>query len=137
MPKLCLFGLLLNIIYHFCTGDHFSKLVKNMFPDSAVAKQFHCSRTKTSVLTRFGNGKYSLDQLIQRLTSNSPPVFFSLLVDESNDRGVEVEDLVVLVRLFDFKKMKAVTHFIDLPSVTNGTAAAIFLKLMSVSQVLV
>ena len=38
-----------------------------MFPDSAVAKQFHCSHTKTSVLTRFGNGKYSLDQLIQRL----------------------------------------------------------------------
>ena len=107
----------------FRTGDHFSKLVKNMFPDSAVAKQFHCSRTKTSVLSRFGNGKYSLDQLIQRLTS---PVFFSLLVDESYDRGVEVKDLVVVVRLFDFKIMKAVTRFIDLPSVTNGTAAAIF-----------
>ena len=82
-----------------------------MFPDSAVAKQFHCSRTKTSVLTRFGNGKYSLDQLIQRLTSDSPPVFFSLLVDESNDRGVEVKDLVVLVCLFDFKIMKAVTRY--------------------------
>ena len=51
-----------------------------MFPHSAVAKQFHCSCTKTSVLTRFGNGKFSLDQLIQMLTSDSPPVFLAYLL---------------------------------------------------------
>jgi len=48
----------------FRTGDHFSKLAKSMFPDSAIAKQFHCSHTKTSVLTQFGNGKFSLDIVI-------------------------------------------------------------------------
>ena len=37
-----------------------------------------------------------------------------------------MKDLVVLVHLFDFKIMKAVTRFIDLPSVTTCTAAAIF-----------
>lgn len=38
-----------NLPFH--TGDHFTKLVKTMFPDSEIAKQFQCSRTKTSVLT--------------------------------------------------------------------------------------
>ena len=33
----------------FRIGDHFTKLVKKMFPDSVIAKYFQCSRTKTSV----------------------------------------------------------------------------------------
>ena len=56
-------------------------------------------------------------------------VFFSLLVDESNDRGVEAKDLVVLLRFFDMFVMKAVTRFIDLPTANDGTAAAIFAKI--------
>ena len=52
------------------------------------------------MLTRFGNGKICQDQLIEQLTSDIP-VYFSLLVDESNDRGVEAKDLVVLLRFFD------------------------------------
>ena len=57
------------------------------------------------------------------------PVFYSLLVDESNDRGVEAKDLVVLVRFFDRRVMRAVTRFIGLPTANDGTAAAIFDKL--------
>ena len=83
----------------FRTGDHFTKLVKQMFPDSNIAKRFHCSRTKTSVLVRYVNGSFSHDQVVERLTTT--PIFFSLLVDESNDRGVEAKDLVVLLRFFD------------------------------------
>lgn len=78
----------------FRVGDHFTKLVKSMFPDSNVARQFQCSRTKTSVLVRYGNGSFSHDTVLGTLTS-SPPVYYSLLVDESNDRGVEAKDLVV------------------------------------------
>lgn len=112
----------------FRTGDHFTKLVKSMFPDSEIAKRFQCSRTKTSVLTRFGNGKFCQDQLVNTLISTDMPVFFSLLIDESNDRGVEAKDLAILVRFFDPVIMKAVTRFLDLPTANNGTAAAIFEK---------
>ena len=111
----------------FRTGDHFTKLVKQMFPDSNIAKRFHCSRTKTSVLVRYGNGSFSHDQVVERLTTT--PIFFSLLVDESNDRGVEAKDLVVLLRFFDPSAMKAVTRFIDLPTSNDGSAAAIFAKM--------
>ena len=112
----------------FRTADHFTKLVKTMFPDPEVARQFQCSRTKTSVLTRFGNGKFCHDQLIVRLTSDTP-VYFSLLVDESNYRGVEAKDLVVLLRFFDSSVMKAVTRFVDLPTANDGRALAIFTEI--------
>ena len=113
----------------FRTGDHFTKLVKKMFPDSEIARQFQCSRTKTSVITNYGNGKWVHDQLVASLTDSSQPVFFSLLVDESNDRGVEAKDLVVLVRFFDPTVMRAVTRFLDLQTANHGTAAAIFEKI--------
>ena len=80
------------------------------------------------MLTRYGNGKFCQDQLFERLTSDTP-VFFSLLVDESNDRGVEAKGLVVLLQFFDMSVMKAVTCFIDLLTTNDGTAAAIFAKI--------
>ena len=67
--------------------------------------------------------------LLSTLTGDDhEPVFYSLLIDESNDRGVEAKDLVVLVRFFDPRGMKAVTRFIGLPTANNGTARAIFNK---------
>ena len=71
-----------------------------MFADSEVAKHFQCSCTKTSVLVHVGNGKFCHDQLVERIISDTP-VYFSLLVDESNDCRVEVKDLVLLLRFFD------------------------------------
>lgn len=47
----------------FRTGDHLTRLVKGMFPDSEVAWYFQCSRTKTSMLTRFGSGRFCHDQV--------------------------------------------------------------------------
>ena len=61
--------------------------------------------------------------------TSTTPVYYSLLVDESNDRGVNAKDLVVLLRFFDPSAMKAVTRFIDLPTANDGTAAAIFMKI--------
>ena len=54
-------------------------LVKSMFPDSEVARQFQYSRTKTSVFARYGNRKYCHDKLIDTLRGD-PPVLFSLLI---------------------------------------------------------
>ena len=52
--------------------------------------------------------------MVETILQSNPPVYFSLLVDESNDRGVEVKDLI---RLYDdMSIMKAVIRFIDLPS---------------------
>ena len=60
----------------FRTGDHFSKLVKSMFPDSEIAKKFQCSRTKTPVLNRYGNAKWVHDKMISSLNNSQQPVFW-------------------------------------------------------------
>lgn len=114
-----------------CCGDHFTKLVKFMFPDSDIAHQFQCSRTKTMVLAKHGNSKYCQDQLIETMNGDGGlgPMFYSILIDESNDRGVEAKDLVVMVRFFDPRVMKAVIWFVTLPKANNRTAAGIFEKL--------
>ena len=74
-----------------------------MFPDSEVATQFQCSCVKISVLAWYGNCH---DEQIKSLRGD-PPILFSLLVDESNDSGVEAKDLVVLLWFFDPRVMKA------------------------------
>ena len=56
-------------------------------------------------------------------------MYFSLLVDESNDRGVQVKDLLLLLNFFDTTLVRTITRFIDLPSVTDGSAAAVFAKI--------
>ena len=79
-----------------------------MFLDSEVARHFQCSHTKMSVLALYGNRKYCHNKLIKTLRGDLP-IFFRLLIDESNDHGVETEHLVVLLRFFDPRVMKAVT----------------------------
>ena len=66
--------------------------------------------------------------MISSLNNSQQPVYFSILVDESNDRGVEAKDLVILLRYFDMSSMRATTRFLDLPTANVGTAAAIFGK---------
>lgn len=116
----------------FRCGDHFTKLVQLIFLDSKIARQFQCSRTKTSVLVRYGNSIHCQSQLLSTLTGHGgydhEPVFYSLLIDESNNRGVEAKDLVILARFFDPRVIKAVTRFVGLPTANSGTAAAIFDK---------
>ena len=116
-----------NLPFH--TGDHFTKLVKSMFPDSEITQHFQCSRTKTSVLSRYGNAQSIHDNLLKKLTQSSESVYYSLLVDESNDRGVEAKDLVIMLRFFDNSIMRAVTRFLALPTANDGTAAKIFEKI--------
>ena len=77
----------------------------------------------SSVLIRYE--KYSHDQLIDTLKSTSNPVNFSLLIDESNERGVEAKERVLII-FFYYSAMKTVTEFIDLLTAYVGTAAAFF-----------
>lgn len=69
-----------------------------------------------NISRKFSHGKYYLDKLVETLSSQLSPVYYSLLIDESNDRGVEANDLVIMLRFFDSNVMKAVTRFFDLPT---------------------
>ena len=66
----------------FQAADHLSDLFKSMFPDSTIASDFACKRTKTKAICD------ALDPHIKKTTVIDivKTTTFSLLCDESNER---------------------------------------------------
>jgi hypothetical protein len=105
----------------FTVGDHFTKLVKVMFPDSQIAQKFACGRMKTTMVIKKALAPKVTAPVI-KMCQTQP---FSILIDESNDLGTD-KNLVILVRLMDGTIGRAVTRFLDMPVCNIGTGASIF-----------
>ena len=65
----------------FFVSDHASKLLKKMFPDSKLQKNFGCARTKATAIVKEDLAPNYIKNLAVSLASQS----FSILMDESND----------------------------------------------------
>ena len=48
-----------------------------------------------------GNRNFSHAKMVDFFLQSNPLVYFTHVVDESNNRGVEVKHLVVLIRFYD------------------------------------
>jgi len=105
----------------FLVADHFTELVKVMFPDSDIAKKFKCKRTKTTHIVTEALAPCLDEKVSEQCKTNT----FSILVDESNDAGGE-KSVAVLVRVFDQKIRRIATRFLDLPTCNIGTGLNIF-----------
>ena len=110
----------------FKAADHFSELFPSMFPDSAIAADFARKRTKTKSIIYDALDPY-MKKPVTELLKMSP---FSLLCDESNDRGDSVKLLTVLVRFFDPSHEIVVTRHLDTVGLTDLTAEGIFSALV-------
>ena len=99
----------------FLTVDHLAPLYKEMFPDSKIAKQFKCSRTKTTCI---------LNQAMRPLLRNELTEYmkeqpFALINDGSSDTGLQKMNAVA-VQIFDVTRSKKVEcKFYDM-CVTSG-----------------
>ena len=80
----------------FAVPDHFSKLTKQLFPDSMIAGRFALGRMKTTMIEKTALA-LRLNAYVVKLGQNSQ---FSILMDESNNQGGE-KSLVILVKVFD------------------------------------
>ena len=105
----------------FLVADHFSDLVKQMFPDSSIAKKFRSKRTKTAHIVNHALGPY-FDRKVTDLCKNEK---FSVMIDESNDKGDD-KMLTVLVRVYDHTVQKISTRFLGIPTCNIGTGENIF-----------
>ena len=90
-----------------------------MFPDSAIAKQFGCGRTKTTSIIKGALAPYYHDKV---LASMSNP--FSIMMDESNDKTDK--SCIILARVLDSEKGEVCTRFLDMPIVNIGNAPNLF-----------
>ena len=105
----------------FAVADHFTKLTKQLFPDSVIAGRFSSGRMKTTMIVKKAIAP-RLDDYVVKLCKNSR---FSILTDESNNQGGE-KGLVILVKVFDAKIDRAATRFLDIPICNIGTGENIF-----------
>lgn len=71
--------------------EHLPQLLKNVCPDSQIAKSISCDRTKTSAILKNVTGITAKQMLMEKLRN----LKFSLIVDESTDRGC-VKHLCIL-----------------------------------------
>ena len=108
----------------FNVSDHFTKLVRKMFPDSKIAQKFGSSRTKTTQIVKRALAPKLHQEVVEKCRS-SP---FSLSIDESNDRNCE-KSLAILVRYFTDQ---ATTRFLAMPVCNIGTSQNIFEHLQEV-----
>ena len=104
----------------FLASDHATKLFIKIFPDSAIAKKFSCSRTKTTAIVKKALAPHFTQRVIESMSSGP----FSLMMDECNDR--RDKSCIILVRLLDPQIGEVRTRFLDMPAVNIGTATNLF-----------
>ncbi|KAJ4927154.1 hypothetical protein JOQ06_014890 [Pogonophryne albipinna] len=106
----------------FTFTDEINKSLKDMFPDSEIAKQYSCGRTKATQIVK-GTIAPALDKEVTELCQKQP---FGLMCDEGTNRSSEKE-FAILVRVFEEDTL--VTKFLHMPVCNIGTAEGLFTSL--------
>ncbi|XP_058941996.1 uncharacterized protein [Pocillopora verrucosa] len=101
------------------TSDHLGPLFRAVFPDSEIAKQYGCARTKTMAIINKALGPHCHRYVVQHCQKHP----FSIGIDGSSDTDVEKMNPAT-VRIFDVERAKTVTsHFYHM-CVTSGRDAS-------------
>ena len=99
----------------FIAADHLTDLFPKMFPDSKIAGDFSCKRTKTRSIVCHALEPHFKKPLVE-LAKVAP---INVLCDESNDRGDAQKLLTVLVRLYEPTAGKIATRHLDTVGITD------------------
>ena len=91
-----------------------------MFPDSEVARNLSCARTKTTCIIKGALAPHIFEQC-----QNQP---FSILVDDGNDRACDKE-VAISVRVWDDDIRRVATRFLNMPVGNIPTAENVFASL--------
>ncbi|KAH7980142.1 hypothetical protein HPB49_013374 [Dermacentor silvarum] len=86
-------------------------MYKKMFPDSGVAKIFHCGRAKLSFVISDGLGPYFKSKLVTEWCR--PSGFFSLTIDETPKPEQHVQQWDLLVRYFSESRQQVVVEHLN------------------------
>ena len=99
----------------FLTADHLAPLYAKMFPDSKIARNFKCSRTKTTCILNEAMRPALKTELVNHMIEHP----FGLINDGSSDSGVKKMN-AMCVHIFDVNRSKRVEcKFYDM-CVTTG-----------------
>jgi len=105
----------------FAVSDHFNKLCSVIFPDSKIAAEFACTRTKTAALVTHALAP-AVNEPVIKACQEQP---FTILCDGGND-NFEKKYFGIMVRFWHMQLDKIVTRFLDAPIVNIATAETLF-----------
>ncbi len=104
--------------------DKLSPAIRSQFSDSKVAAQYHSASTKSMCMLNGAVAPSLISDLIAKMKTNA----FSLMIDGSNDTGLEKMNPIT-VRIFDVNRIS--TCFLDMCPTSSSTAEAIFVSMDS------
>ena len=113
----------------FAVGDHFTELVKKPFPDSQIAQNFQCKRTKTTSIVSEVLAPIERQKTI-KAAQEGP---FSIMVDESNKRNDD-KAMAVLLRVINPTTGLVQNRFLDMPVCNIPSAENLFKTIQSSMQ---
>lgn len=108
----------------FEQADHLTEALKNMFPDSKIAKCMTMKRTKVSYVIQDGMAREEKDDITKICQSNK----FSVIIDESTDVSV-CQILAIVVRYYDETKTQVVDALLDSIEVQDATGEGLYRSL--------
>lgn len=108
--------------------DTLSPLLPKMFPDSKIAKDFACKRTKSTIIIKDHLAKYFQQELV--ILFQQPGNFFSLIMDETTDVGT-IKQCAFTIIFYCNSKNKVVIRFFDMVEVSSGKATDLYETLKS------
>ena len=101
-----------------CLADHIGPMQRKNFPDSEIAKNYHCARTKTACILNYALAPQLRDELVAAMKQEP----YSLSVDASNDAGISKMNPLT-VRIYDVNQKVVSQKFLDL-CLTTGVDAS-------------
>jgi hypothetical protein len=101
--------------------DHLSDLLPRLFPDSKIAADVRCKRTKTKCIVKNALSPFFHGKLVDKLKSHP----FSLIIDETTDVSTQKE-LALVTRQYDKETKKVTCALYELVELSLGNAEAIF-----------
>ena len=102
------------------------KLFAKMFPDSQIAKQFQCGKTKCSYLINFGLAPYFKEKLMKKL--QVPGTKYVISFDESLNKVLQKEQMDLIVRFWDKEKNKVSSRYLNSQFLGHTRAADLLQK---------
>ena len=102
-------------------ADEITPLLRDIFPDSEIAKNYSSRRTKTACMINGAIAPFFQQILIESMRKGP----FAIAVDGSSDTGVEKMNPLT-VRIFDTTRSIVSTQFLDMCMCSSSTAEGIF-----------
>lgn len=110
----------------FLLAEHLPSFIRSICPDSDIAKNISCSRTKATYVTNNFLNTQQLETISNKLKINK----FSIIIDETTDINTE-KSLVIVTRFYDETIKKVTDSFFGLIKIENCSAENIFSTILN------